>query len=241
LQNKNNSRITVEGFYKHYSNYPFGLFDSISIANQGSNFGVVGDEPVDNRSEGRSYGFELLIQQKLYKGIYGLICYTFVRSEFTNLDKQFIPSSWDYRHLISLTAGKIFKKNWEAGVRFRYNSGNPYTPWDIAGSSLKANWDISGQGVLDVERINAERLGMFHQLDIRVDKKYYFKKWMLDIYLDIQNFYNRVAQGAPYINVVRDAQGNALTDPSDASRYQTKLLQNPNGTIIPTIGVIVEI
>jgi hypothetical protein len=64
---------------------------------------------------------------------------------------------------------------------------------------------------------------------------------MLDIYLDIQNFYNRVAQGAPYINVVRDAQGNALTDPSDASRYQTKLLQNPNGTIIPTIGVIVEI
>lgn len=241
LQNKNNSRITVEGFYKHYSNYPFGLFDSISIANQGSNFGVVGDEPVDNRSEGRSYGFELLIQQKLYKGFYGLICYTFVRSEFTNLDKQFIPSSWDYRHLISLTAGKIFKKNWEAGVRFRYNSGNPYTPWDIAGSSLKANWDISGQGVLDVERINAERLGMFHQLDIRVDKKYYFKKWMLDIYLDIQNFYNRVAQGAPYINIVRDAQGNALTDPSDASRYQTKLLQNPNGTIIPTIGVIVEI
>lgn len=240
-QTKKNARITVEGFLKVYNRYPFGLLDSISIANQGSDFGVVGDEPVDSRSKGRSYGVEFLFQQKLFNGFYGLVSYTFVRSEFTNLDNTYIPASWDYRHIMSLTAGKTFGKNWEAGVRFRFNSGNPYTPYDIYASSIKANWDISGQGVLDRENVNSERTSVFHQLDIRVDKKYYFKKWVLDIYLDIQNFYNQQSSLAPYVDVVRDASNQPLTDPNDSSRYVVKNVNNTTGTLIPSIGIIVEL
>ena len=240
-QSTRNSRVTVEGFYKIYENYPFGLNDSISIANQGSDFGVIGDEPVDSRSKGRSYGFELLIQQKLYKGFYGILSYTWVKSEFTNLDNTYIPSSWDYRHIISFTAGKTFKKNWEAGIRFRFNNGAPYTPYNEYASSLKENWDISGQGVLDVKKINQENTGIFHQLDLRIDKKYYFKKWALDLYLDIQNLYNYKTALAPYINVVRDSNGQAITDPNDTSRYLVGKLNNTTGTIVPTLGFILEL
>ena len=240
-QTKKNARISIEGFYKDYSNYPFGLLDSISIANQGSDFGVVGDEPVDSRSNGRSYGVEFLFQQKLFNGFYGLVSYTFVRSEFTNLDNTYIPSSWDYRHIASLTAGKTFKKNWEAGIRFRFNSGNPFTPIDIATSSLIANWNISGQGVLDEGRVNSQRTGIFHQLDIRIDKKYYFKKWALDVFLDIQNFYNQIAELAPYVDLVRDQNGSPVIDANDPSRYVLKQVNNTTGTIIPSIGIIVEL
>lgn len=240
-QTKKNARITAEGFLKLYDQYPFGLLDSISIANQGSDFGVVGDEPVDSRSNGRAYGIELLYQQKLFKGFYGLVSYTFVRSEFTNLDSKYIASSWDYRHIISLTAGKTFAKNWEAGIRFRFNSGNPYTPFDLATSSLISNWSISGQGVLDPDQINTERNGLFHQMDLRIDKKYYFKKWVLDVFLDVQNFYNQITELSPYLNVVRDANGNPVLDPNDNTRYVLKKLKNTTGTIIPSIGVIVEL
>ena len=70
------SKITVEGFYKIYQNYPFQLLDSISLANLGGDFGVIGNTPIASISEGRSYGFEILAQQKLSSSIYGILSYT---------------------------------------------------------------------------------------------------------------------------------------------------------------------
>lgn len=239
-QNRKNARITIEGFYKQYSNYPFGLSDSISIANQGSDFGVVGDEPVDSRSRGRSYGVEFLYQQKLFKGFYGLLCYTWLTSEFTNLDNRYVPSSWDFRHTLSFTTGKTFARNWDAGLKFRFNSGNPFTPFDVQASAVKANWDISGQGVLDNSLVNTMRNPLFHQLDIRVDKKYFFNNWFLNLYLDIQNIYNNKTTLPPYLTVVRDNNQQPVESPDDPSRYLIKELQNTTGTIIPTLGIIVE-
>lgn len=239
-QNRKNARITIEGFYKQYSNYPFGLSDSISIANQGSDFGVVGDEPVDSRSRGRSYGVEFLYQQKLFKGFYGLLCYTWMTSEFTNLDNRYVPSSWDFRHTLSFTTGKTFARNWDAGLKFRFNSGNPFTPFDVSTSAVKANWDISGQGVLDNSLVNTMRNPVFHQLDIRVDKKYFFNNWFLNLYLDIQNIYNNKTTLPPYLTVIRDNNQQPVENPDDPSRYLLKELQNTTGTIIPTLGIIVE-
>lgn len=240
-QNKSNGRITVEGFYKIYSNYPLGLSDSISIANQGSDFGVVGDEPVDSRSKGKSMGIEILIQQKLFKGFYGLISYTWATSKFSNYDGNLTPSSWDYRHTLTLTGGKTFGKNWEAGMRFRFNSGSPFTPIDINNSSLRSVWDITAQGIPDKSRINSVYTEGFNQLDIRIDKKYFYKKWSLDVYLDIQNFFNNTTMLAPYLTVQRDINGAPVVDPNDNSRYLMKELPNSTGTVIPSIGIIVEL
>lgn len=240
-QNKTNGRITVEGFYKRYSRYPLGLQDSVSIANQGSDFGIVGDEPVDSRSRGYSTGIEVLLQQKLFKGFYGILAYTIAQSKFTNFDDRLVASSWDYRHTLSMTAGKTFAKNWETGLRFRYSSGSPYTPYDVANSSLRSNWDISGQGVPDPDRINTLRNGDFAQLDIRVDKKYYYKKWTLDIYLDIQNLFNYQTELRPFLTVQRNPDGSPVVDPADSSRYLLTRLPNTNGTVIPTLGIIVEL
>ncbi|MFN5355773.1 MAG: TonB-dependent receptor plug domain-containing protein [Bacteroidota bacterium] len=239
---RKNGRFSVEVFYKQYNDYPFGLDDSVSIANLGSDFGVVGNEPADSRSKGFSRGIEFLFQQKLYKGFYGLLAYTYAESRFTNLDDTYLPSSWDFRHTFSLTTGKTFGKNWETGIRFRYNSGAPYTPYDVAESSLKANWDLTGQGLRDKQALNTLRTGAFSQLDFRIDKKYYFKGWSLDVYFDVQNLLNTPTELQPFITVVRDQNGNPLTDPQDPSRYLTKELENTSNTsFIPSIGIIVEL
>ena len=40
---------------------------------------------------------------------------------------------------------------------------------------------------------------MFHQLDIRVDKRWKFKSWQLSAYLDVQNVYNHAnSEGIRY-------------------------------------------
>jgi hypothetical protein len=236
-----NRRFTAEAFYKKYSNYPSSIRNGISLANLGADFGVIGNEPVESNSEGRAYGLELLAQQRLFNDFFGIVAITLVRSEFTNPNTSgFIPSSWDNRFIVSLTAGKRFGKNWELGARWRFLGGTPYTPFDLEESSLISNWDLRNSGILDYSQINAIRLNPFHQLDLRIDKKYYFQKWNLNWYFDIQNAYNFQAQQPPILIPVRDSFGNIQIDPNDPSRYLLKFIENPAGTLLPTVGIIVE-
>jgi hypothetical protein len=234
------SRFTVEGFFKKYSRYPFSINDSLSLANIGSDFGVVGNEEVKSISEGRAYGVEFLYQQKMVKGFYGIVAYTFVNSEFKDKNGSYVPSSWDSKHLVSLTGGKRFKKGWELGMRWLFSGGSPYTPYDIATSSLKSAWDINGRGLLDYNQLNTQREANFHQLSIRVDKKIYLKKFSMNFYLDIQNAYGYKTKVAPLLLIVKDENGQPLTDPNDPARYQTKLVDNDSGIVQPSIGIIIE-
>lgn len=235
-----NTRITLEGFYKMYNRYPFSLRDSIALANLGADFGVVGNVPVNSSAQGRAFGLEFLAQQKLFKGLYGILAYTLVRSEFSDKNGNLIPSSWDARHILSLTAGYKFKRNWELGVRFRFVDGQPFTPYDTLTSSIKSVWDITQMGISDVNKLNSERIPAYHQLDLRVDKVWYFNKWSLNLYLDIQNIYNFKSTTRPFLTVIEDQNGNPLTDPNDPNRYDLQELPNTSGTLLPTIGIIVD-
>lgn len=236
-----NSRITVEGFYKWYDNYPFLLEDSISLANLGADFGIIGNAPVTSSSKGRSYGAEFLLQQKLYNGFYGLLSYTWVRSEFEDKKGKLVPSSWDSQHLVSLTGGKRFGKNWELGLRWLFTGGAPFTPYNLQATLRKENWDVRPFGIPDYNQLNTGRIKPFHQLDLRIDKKYFFPKWSLDVYFDVQNAYGYVVKFPDNIDVVKDANGQPVDDGSNPGYYQAKFIQNTYGTVLPTIGVIVEL
>lgn len=234
------SRFTLEGFYKNYRRYPFSLNDSISLANVGSDFGVVGNEEVRSISEGRAYGLEFLYQQKMVKGFYGILAYTFVNSEFKDKNGSYVASSWDSRHIVSLTGGKRFKKGWEIGLRWAFSGGTPYTPYDIETSSLKSSWDVNGRGLLNYNQLNTAREANFHQLNVRVDKKIYLQKFSMNFYLDIQNLYGYKTKVAPLLLVERDENGNLMTDPTNPTKYKTKLVENTSGIIQPSIGIIIE-
>ncbi|MFC2176265.1 TonB-dependent receptor domain-containing protein [Bacteroidota bacterium] len=238
---QNGLKVSVEGFFKFWENYPFLVRDSISLANLGADFGVIGNDEVISDNMGRSYGAELLIQQKLWKGFYGILSYTYVRSEFQNATGEFIPSAWDAQHLISLTGGKKFKRNWEVGLRWRFTGGSPYTPADLETSALIPVWNLNQSAIRDYSQLNGERLKPAHFLDLRVDKKWFFKKWALNIYLDVQNVYAFKAQQAPNYVLKTDADGNAIINPSDPSRYQLDKLNNSIGTVLPSFGIIIEI
>ncbi len=237
---KASSRFTLEGFFKNYDRYPFSLKDSICLANQGSDFGVVGNEAVKSMSQGRTYGGEFLFQQKLYKGFYAVVAYTYVISEFKNKNDEYVPTAWDSRHIVSLTGGKRFKKGWELGMRWLFSGGSPYTPYDIETSSLISNWNINGVGLLDFNRLNTEREASFHQLNVRLDKKLFLDKFNMNFYLDIQNLYGYKTKVAPILLVETDAAGAPIIDPNDPTRYKTKLIENTSGIVQPTIGIIVE-
>lgn len=238
------AKLSLEGFYKSYRNYPFSVRDSINIASKGADYGTFGDEEVISTSKGRAYGYEVLFQDKSLAGFNIIFSYTFVRSEFTDKDDRYVPSSWDNRHIINLTVMRSFKKNWDAGMKWRYVGGAPYTPADLDYSSQRPAWDIRGKEYPDYARFNALRLKSFHQLDLRVDKSFFFKKWSLSVYMDIQNIYNFKSDEAPqYTNL--DPDGNPVIvnpgDPYNDQRYVLRAIKIGGGTVLPSIGIIVEI
>jgi len=236
------AKLTVEGYYKGYDNYPFLLNDSITIANLGGDFGVIGNAPVSSDARGRTYGMEVLYQQKLYKGFYGILAYTLGWTEFEDKNGEFRPSSWDSRHIVAITAGKRFKRNIEVGLRWRFQSGLPYTP-DSDVSSLVQVWNVTGRAIPDYDELNSLRRAVVHELDIRIDKKWSFEKWSLNLYLDLENAYAYQTQQSVTV-LDRDENGGAVitnpADPFSAQRYRTKVLDASNGQLLPTLGIIVE-
>ena len=237
-------RLTLEGFYKQYSNVPVSIRNGISLSNLGGDFSILGNEPIISNGKGRTYGFEFFAQQKLTNHFYGVLSYTYFRSEYTNADGNYTASSWDNKHLLSITWGYQFKHNWELGLKFRYQGGVPYTPYNEIQSRL--NYQTLGTGILDYTQINNARLNNFNSSDIRIDKKWNFRKTSFDLYLDITNWYLAKSTAAPIFTFKRTADNSAFmtTDSqpiqqggSNAIPYY---LVNRDANVTPTIGFIIE-
>jgi hypothetical protein len=240
----NNTRFTLEGFYKKYYNVPVSVRDGISLANLGGDFGVIGNEEVITNGKGTTYGVEFFAQQKLTKRFFGTFSYTWFISRFSGSDNKEIASAWDNRHLLSFIWGYKFNKNWELGLKFRYQGGAPFTPFDMNASQL--NYLTFGTGILDNSRLNTLRLGSFHSSDIRIDKKWNFRKITLDLFLDITNWYNAKSPAYPQYTFRRNADNTAFvtTDGQPIRQNGSNgipfILTNDDASVIPTIGFIIE-
>lgn len=240
LFTKFNAKFAAEAFYKLYDQYPFSVENQVSLANLGGDFGVIGNEAVESINKGKAYGVEISYQQKLFMGWYGLLSYTLVHSKFQDAEGNYVPSSWDYGNILNLTIGKKIKGNWEIGAKVRYQGGQPFTPYDTAYSLLTYVWDINRQGIADYDLLNTERTPALFNLDLRADKKWYFNKWSLIAYGDVQNLLDTKTLQQPFLSVQTDAAGNPMTDPSDPSKYLAKYITNTNGVRTPNIGIVVE-
>jgi hypothetical protein len=233
------SLISFEVFNKKYFQYPVSMSDSVSLATKGADFGVVGNEAILSIGKGRAYGFEILNRTRIANKFNLIVAYTYVRSEFKDKNNNNVSTSWDNRNILTLTTTYNFKNNWSVGAKWRFAGGLPYTPYDIELSAQKNAWDTQGQAFLDYNHINSLRLNAFHQLDIRVDKKFFFRKWSLMLYLDIQNLYNSKADQPDFVVREKDGNGNyLLTD--NGTKYVLKSIPSTSGTVLPTIGLMFE-
>jgi len=225
------SRISVEGFYKWYSDYPVSLIDSVSLANKGGGFEVLGNEPITSIGKGRAYGLEFLFQQKFTKNFYAILAYTLYKSEFSAFDSDnFLPSVWDNRHLITFTGGYKFGNNWELGLRYRFLGSTPYPLVDE-----EATLAVYPDFVLNFQRLGEERLDPFSAADVRIDKKWNLKGFTLDLFLEVQNVLNSDIPNPPEYGLARTEEG-VIIDP----RQLALINDVDNSQAIPTIGIVID-
>lgn len=241
----NQLKLTLESYYKKYKNYPFSLRNQTSLANATGGFGVVGAEPLDSRSVGEAYGVEFLAQKKTVNNYYGIFSYTYGYSKFSNADGVLQASSWDARHIASLTAGKYFGKNWNLGARFRAQSGFPETPYDDGRSALVNVWNVANGPIQNYNLLNTQRGKMVHQLDVRVEKKWIFSKWQITGYMDVVNIYrSNNPSNLPIVNIERDSNGIGIianpTAPLAEQKYNLTYDQQDKQSALPYLGIIIE-
>ncbi|MBS3738860.1 TonB-dependent receptor [Mesohalobacter halotolerans] len=222
--------FSLEGFYKAYDDYPVSVLDGVSLANKGGGFEVLGSEEIETVGKGRSYGLEFQFQQKLTNNFFGIFSYTWFYSEFTGFNRSnYLPSVWNSRHLISFVGGYKLPKNWEISSRFRFTGNSPFVPTDLD-ATLENYPDV----VLDYDRLGDEQLGIFSQLDVRIDKKWNFPNWSFNLFIEAQNILTQDIPQPPEYGLVRDMSGNIIEP-----RSLTEIEQG-NGQVIPSIGIVVD-
>lgn len=231
--------VSVEGFFKRYSRVPLSVVDGIPLACKGNDYGVVGNELLVPEADGRAYGIEASMRWQVAGKLTSVASFTFFRSEYrSGSGAEYIASAWDNRFIANVSGTYELPRNWSIGAKLSAIGGSPFTPYDEDKSSLVEAWDVQGRPYYDYSRYNTGRLDAFAQLDVRVDKNYYFKGWRLGIYLDLQNVTKSVLRQPDVLmstGVVENPEA-----PLAEQRYKMKHIKQESGTLLPTIGLTVE-
>ena len=116
--------------------------------------------------------------------------------------------------------------------------GAPYTPYDEQKSSLVEAWNAQGRPYYDYSRYNSERLPSFMQMDVRVDKIFAIGRYLLGVYLDIQN-----VTGSKYRQPDILMSTGVIENPEaplSEQRYKMKTIKQESGSVLPTLGITFE-
>ena len=234
-----NMELSAEGFYKLYGHMPFSLSDQIPLYCKGNDYGTIGNEALSSEAKGRSYGVELMFKWLLTQKLNLSSSLTIFKSEFKDGEQgSYVPSAWDNRFILNMSETYNFPKHWSLGAKVSCIGGSPYTPYDVEKSSLVEAWNVQGRAYYDYSRYNQERLPVFGQLDVRVDKTFYLKKCMLGFYLDIQNITaSKLRQPDALMSTGQIENPSA---PLSEQRYVMKSIRQESGTLLPTLGITFE-
>lgn len=221
-------KFSFETYNKSYTSLPTGISpgntDYLVLTNTGityggreNNFRSFGYSPYVSEGTGNAYGAELFLQKKYSDTpYYGQLSLSYNKSEYTAKNGITYPGQFDQRWILNISGGYKPNKKWEYSGRFRLYTGRPFTPVYVPSQN---NGQIRN---LPSEYLS-ERLDNAHQLDIRVDRNYYYDNFTLIVYMDIQNIYN---QKQPSIRQV--------------DFYKDDYREEKSVRILPTIGISFE-
>ncbi len=204
---------SVEGFYK----------DLTQAVARGPE--AAGGFGYNNQGSGYVIGLETLLKYKPDERFFGWLAYTLSRSAVKDAPNQ--PEylfQYDQTHNLTVLGSYRLGRGWEFGARFRLVSGPLDTPL-VGPPSLPALYAADAGSYAQLQgKPFSRRLPLFHQLDIRIDKRWQIKNARVSTYLDLQNVYNNPA-----------VEGTVYNYDFSKSQYQTGV------PILPSIGMRIEI
>lgn len=172
--------LNLEAFYNDMDPVVFDLSINQSTLAKAAPTTLPGELPPDTNNanaaqraldnlfaaqQGKAYGMEVLLRRQSRTGLYGWIAYTLSASE-RKKDGAWVPYDFDRTHLLNVVAGLPLPRNWDFGVRLQYQSGKPATT---------------------TYGYNTARTDGYFRIDMRIDKRAVYNKWLFDFYVDVTN------------------------------------------------------
>jgi hypothetical protein len=152
----------------------------------------VGAKEIPDVGRRRSAGLELMLRRSptaAGKVVDGWLGYTLLMARVEDPRRQqWQAALFDQRHNFVALLGFALPRNFRLGLRFRVGSGNPERP--ITGREVTQNPSGFEYRPLRAARGTSYQ-PLFHQLDIRLDKRWVLRRTSVSAYLDVQNVYNR--------------------------------------------------
>ncbi|HEX9621951.1 MAG TPA: TonB-dependent receptor, partial [Polyangiaceae bacterium] len=181
--------LGVEGFYKDFTRL---------VSRDES---AAGGFEYNNDGTGKALGLETLLKYKPDERFFGWLAYTLSRSvRKDGAEEEERSFDFDQTHNLIVLGSYRIGRGWEVGSRFRIVSG-PLTTPVVAPPALPGLYAADGATYVGLRgEPFSRRLPLFHQLDIRIDKRWQFRSWRLSAFLDVQNVYNNQAVEALVYN-----------------------------------------
>jgi hypothetical protein len=178
--------LSLTGYYQRFSNIGDATLDGANIGNcspdppealKGASAAIM------RQVNGQAYGGELLLRR--HRGrVTGWIAYTVGRSErFLPCGTR--PSDFDQTHTLNVVVQARLPRQLMLGGRLYVASGRPATRLDPdrLADTPRNNW----------------RMPTYVQLDVRLDREWLFKRWALDLFVELVNVtYSQSAFGVEY-------------------------------------------
>ncbi|MFH0988383.1 MAG: TonB-dependent receptor [bacterium] len=207
-------KLSLEGYQKSYSDLPVRQAYIYSADR------TFRSDTVLNLGIRSAYGIEFFMQQKQVTNTYFTLSYSWSKTRDKDprtpkLVEEY-PSAYDYPHIFTFVIGHRvkdfrttlnnlpfyikypssilpFSDDMEISLRFRFQSGNVYTPrvyvtdeqHRVGGRAWTPGWWKDGVAT------NSARYPDYHRLDIQWISRYHLAAYNIEVVFAIQNVYNR--------------------------------------------------
>lgn len=187
-------RAKAEVYYQYIYDAPVESVSSgFSILNSGSTFVFPEKAGLVNKGTGKNTGVELTLERFLSNGYYLLFTTSIFDSKYKGSDGIERNSSFNYKNVFNVLAGKEWKIGKEKRNAFTFDmkltsiGGKYATPIDLTASKAQ------NKEVLDESSYNAQKLDSYFRLDTKFGYRInsLSKKMSQTLYLDFQNVTNQ--------------------------------------------------
>lgn len=210
-------QLRTEFYYKDFDNLIVANPDAqITQSNSSITEGITTYKDV---ASGTSYGVELLLNKKLTDNWFGWVSLAYSKTERENpLTQQEFNSEFDLPWVANLVLDYKINAQWQAGVKWRFQSGRRYTQVNNA----TPYYETGSEPLFYIPEygdFNAEQVKSYHRLDARVDYQTQLMGLETNIYMEVLNLYgSRTIQefeyNKDYSNYEKDYQFPDMPLPS---------------------------